>query len=87
MLHVVHANILTQSTILLFVDMIAFLHTMRQLYDYLKTRQENPLKKMQALVVIGKKVLTLVFSLAKKKESYEPSKMFGEVRRNQLQAA
>ena len=67
--------------------MVATNPEMRQLYDYLKTRQENPLKKMQALVVIGKKVLTLVFTLAKKKESYEPTKMFGEVRRNQLQAA
>ena len=42
---------------------------------------------MQALVVIGKKVLTLVFTLAKKKENYEPMKVFGEVRKNQLQAA
>lgn len=29
---------------------------MRQLYDYLKTKENNPLKKMQALIVISKKV-------------------------------
>ncbi len=69
------------------LTMVATNPEMRQLYDYLKTRKENPLKKMQALVVIGKKVLTLIFTLAKKKENYEPSKIFGEVRRNQLQAA
>lgn len=69
------------------LTMVATNPEMRQLYNYLKTRKENPLKKMQALVVIGKKVLTLIFTLAKKKEYYTPSKMFGEVRRNQLQAA
>ena len=40
---------------------------MRQLYDYLKTRENNPLKKMQALVVISKKVLTLIFYTVKEK--------------------
>jgi transposase len=59
----------------------------RKLYHYLKTRAENPLKKMQALVVISKKLLTLIFALAKKKQYYDASKVFGEVRRNQLTAA
>lgn len=59
----------------------------RELYHYLKTRAENPLKKMQALVVISKKLLTLIFTLAKKKQYYDASKVFGEVRRNQLAAA
>lgn len=59
----------------------------RELYHYLKTRAENPLKKMQALVVISKKLLTLIFTLAKKKQYYDASKVFGEVRRSQLAAA
>ncbi len=60
---------------------------MKELYVYLKTRAANPLKKMQALVVISKKLLTLIFVLAKKKQYYDSSKVFGEVRRNQLAAA
>ncbi len=60
---------------------------MKELYVYLKTRTVNPLKKMQALVVISKKLLTLIFILAKKKQYYDSSKVFGEVRRNQLAAA
>lgn len=60
---------------------------MKQLYNYLKTRKNNPLKKMQALVVISKKVLTLMFVLAKKKEYYSPDKVFGKVRKSQLNAA
>ena len=60
---------------------------MRQLYDYLKTRENNPLKKMQALVVISKKVLTLIFTLSKKKVYYQPELVFGEYRKSQLLAA
>lgn len=40
---------------------------MKELYRYLKTRAVNPLKKMQALVVISNKLLTLIYTLAKKK--------------------
>ena len=57
---------------------------MKQLYHYLKTREKSPLRKMQALVVVSKKILTIIHTLAKKKESYEPEKVFGHVRREQF---
>ena len=60
---------------------------MKQLYRYLKTREKDPLRKMQALIVISKKILTLIHTLARKKESYDPDKVFGHVRREQLKAA
>lgn len=60
---------------------------MRELYYYLKTRAVNPLKKMQALVVISKKLLTLIYTLAKKRQYYNSGKVFGKVRRSQLAAA
>lgn len=60
---------------------------LKELYHYLKTRAVNPLKKMQALVVISKKLLTLIYTLAKKKRYYDPAKVFGEVRKNQFMAA
>ena len=60
---------------------------MKELYRYLKTRTANPLKRMQALVVISKKLLTLIYTLAKKEQYYDPARVFGEVRRNQLLAA
>ena len=66
------------------LTMVATNPEMKQLYNYLKTRKENPLKKMQALVVIGKKVLSLIYALAKKKEYYDSSRALGEVRKNQL---
>lgn len=60
---------------------------MKQSYRYLKTREKAPLRKMQALVVISKKILALIHALAKKKENYNPDKVFGHVRREQLKAA
>ena len=69
------------------LTMVANNKELRQLYDYLKTRENNPLKKMHALVVISKKVLTLIFTLSKKKAYYEPELVFGSYRKSQLQAA
>lgn len=69
------------------LTMAATNEEMRQLYHYLKTREENPLKKMQALIVVSKKILTLIHTLAKKKENYDPEKVFGYVRVEQLKAA
>lgn len=69
------------------LTMVATNDEMKQLYHYLKTRKKDPLRKMQALIVISKKILTLIHTLAKKKESYDPDKVFGYVRREQLKAA
>lgn len=69
------------------LTMVAVNPEMKQLYCYLKTRENNPLKKMQALVVVSKKILTMIFTLSKKKEYYNPEQVFGNVRKKQLQAA
>lgn len=69
------------------LTMVATNDEMKQLYHYLKTRGKDPLRKMQALIVISKKILTLIHTLARKKESYDPDKVFGNVRREQLKAA
>lgn len=69
------------------LTMVATNEEMKQLYQYLKTREKDPLRKMQALIVISKKILTLIHTLARKKECYDPDKVFGYVRREQLKAA
>lgn len=69
------------------LTMVAVNPEMKQLYSYLKTRENNPLKKMPALVVVSKKILTMIFTLSKKKEYYNPEKVFGNVRKEQLRVA
>lgn len=51
------------------LSLVATNDEIKQLYHYLKTRQ-----KMQALIVISKKTLTLVHILAKKKGNYGSGK-------------
>jgi len=60
---------------------------MKELYRYLTTRQKNPLKKKQALVVVSKKIITVIYSLLKKQEAYNPELVLGAVRKEMLKAA
>ena len=60
---------------------------MKELYQYLITRKDNPLKKKQALVVVSKKIITVIYSLLKKQEAYQSSRVLGTVRREMLLAA
>jgi len=57
---------------------------MKALYHYLKTRPHNPLKKKQTLVVISKKIITIIHSLLKKQTRYQPELVFNQFRLNQL---
>jgi len=60
---------------------------MKSLYSHLTTRKTNPLKKKQALVVISKKIITVIYSLLKKREAYKPELVLGAVRKEMMQAA
>lgn len=69
------------------LTMVATNDEMKELYHYLKTREKDPLRKMQALIVVSKKILSIIHTLAKKKENYDPNKVFGFVRMEQLKKA
>jgi transposase len=60
---------------------------MKQLYQYLISRESNPLKKKQALVVISKKIITVIYSLLKKDDVYKPELVLGTVRKEMMAAA
>jgi len=76
-------NILYQMAI----SMVLVNSEMKALYNYLKTRQNNPLKKKQALVVISKKVITVIYNLVKKQTEYKAELVLGEFRKNQIKQA
>ena len=57
------------------------------LYHHLTTRKSNPLKKKQALVVISKKIITIIYSLLKNQETYKPELVLGAVRQEMLMAS
>jgi len=64
--------------------MVAKNNEMKDLYQYLKTRPNNPLKGKQALVVISKKIVSVIYNLAKKQTEYKAELVFGEYRKNQI---
>lgn len=59
---------------------------LKELYKYLKTRPVNPLKKKQALIVISKKIITIIYAIITKDTTYQPEKVLGEVRRRMMAA-
>ena len=67
--------------------MVAVNTEMKELYEYLKTRPQNPLKKKQALVVISKKIITVIYNLVKKQTAYKAELVLGEFRKNQMKQA
>lgn len=54
------------------------------LYEYFKTRQQNPLKGKQALVALACKLLRVLFTLVQKQCTYDPAKALGPWRAEQL---
>jgi len=59
---------------------------MKALYQHLITRANNPLKKKQALVVVSKKIITVIYNLLKKRETYDPNLVLGAVRKEMMAA-
>lgn len=72
--------LLYQATLILVAKNPQF----KALYRYLKIRRENPLKSKQALVVIACKLLRVMFTLAKEDRLYDPEKVLGAYRQQQL---
>ena len=66
--------------------MVAKNPEMKKLHKYLTSRTKNPLKKKQSLVVISKKIITVIYSLLKKQATYDPALVLGVVRREMIAA-
>jgi len=59
---------------------------MKALHQHLISRSKNPLKKKQSLVVISKKIITVIYSLLKKQTTYDPALTLGAVRLEMMAA-
>jgi transposase len=60
---------------------VAYADEFRALHIYYTTRKENPLKKMQSLIVIACKLLRIIYTLLRTGRSYDPSRMLGDIHR------
>ena len=59
----------------------------RKIYEYYRTQENNPLKKMQSLVAVACKVIRVFYVMLTKGVDYDPEKMMRDIRRPDLQAA
>lgn len=57
---------------------------MQQYYSYLTNRKQNPLEYHEACVAVGLKMLRIMFYMAKTGEKYDPDKVLGKVRLQQI---
>lgn len=59
----------------------------RELHMYYTTRADNPLKKMQSLIVIACKLLRIIYTILKKGTVYDSKKMLRDIRRPEKKEA
>jgi transposase len=53
---------------------------MKQVYEHLKNREANPLKRKQALIAIACRIARMLFSIAKHGENYNPARIVVELK-------
>lgn len=59
----------------------------REIHNYYRTREGNPLKKMQSVIAVACKVLRVFYTILTKGVDYDGAKLMGDIRRPQLKAA
>ena len=57
----------------------------REVNNYYRTREKNPLKKMQSVVAVACKVLRIFYTILTKGVTYDGAKLLGDIKRPQLQ--
>ncbi len=68
-------------------SVVAHSEEFKELHVYYTTRAENPLKKMQSLIVIACKLLRIIYTILKTGVVYDPKKMLMDIRRQEKQEA
>ena len=68
-------------------SVVAHSEEFKELHAYYTTRVENPLKKMQSLIVIACKLLRIIYTMLKTGVVYDPKKMQMDIRRQEKQEA
>ena len=68
-------------------SVVAHSEEFKELHAYYTTRAENPLKKMQSLIVIACKLLRIIYTMLKTGVVYDPKKMLMDIRRQEEQEA
>lgn len=68
-------------------SVVAHAEEFKVLHAYYTTRADNPLKKMQSLIVIACKLLRIIYTILKNGTAYDPEKMLKDIRRPEKKKA
>ena len=68
-------------------SVVAHSEEFKELHVYYTTRTENPLKKMQSLIVIACKLLRVIYTILTKGTPYDPKKLLMDIKRPSKQEA
>ena len=60
---------------------VAHAEEFKELHAYYTTRPDNPLKKMQSLIVIACKLLRVIYAILTKGVTYDPKKLLSDIKR------
>ncbi len=66
---------------------VAHADEFKKLHAYYTTRSENPLKKMQSLIVIACKILRVIYTILTKGTKYDPKKLLSDIKHPSQKAA
>ena len=69
------------------MSLVAHNEAFQQLHVYYTTRAENPLKKMQSLIVIACKLLRIIFTILKKGVPFDSERMLKDIVRPEARKA
>ena len=64
---------------------VAHAEEFKEVHVYYTTRVDNPLKKMQSLIVIACKLLRVIYAILKKGVTYAPKKLLSDIKRPEKQ--
>lgn len=53
----------------------------KEIHEYYRTRKENPLKKMQSVIVVACKALRVFYTILTKGVDYDGKKLMRDIRR------
>lgn len=69
------------------LTLIAMNDEFKEVYQYYLKRDNNPLKKMQALMAVACKLLRVLYAMITKGVKYDPAKLSGDIHRPEKKAA
>ena len=59
----------------------------KEIHEYYRTREKNPLKRMQPVIAVACKIIRVFYTILTKGVGYDGNKLLGDIRRPQMQAA